>query len=247
MTKHQVAPEWASIDSHAMQYHTAQWDTPKRSTHHFLHFIAPRLNHAKKVLDIGAGAGGATSFFAKATANVKFTALDCSLELLDLGRAKCKDLENIEFSQGDLFDLEFQREYDGCISLQTLSWLPNYHDALRSIFQGVSPDWFACSSLFYDGEINCTIEVDEISRGRKTWYNCYSIPAVKRYAESLGYTLSRWEPFDIDIDIPKPETVDLMSTYTIGVANTDNTNKKRLQVSGPLLLNWHFLMFEKIL
>jgi hypothetical protein len=54
-----------------------------------------------------------------------------------------------------------------------------------------------------------------------------------------GYTVFKYCPFEMDIDLPKPEHT-LMGTYTKTLPNG-----KRLQISGPLLMNWYFIYAAK--
>ena len=46
---------------------------------------------------------------------------------------------------------------------------------------------------------------------------------------------------EIDIDIKKPKDKNLMGTYTV-----KTVENKRLQISGPLLMNWYFIKIVKI-
>jgi hypothetical protein len=55
-----------------------------------------------------------------------------------------------------------------------------------------------------------------------------------------GYSISRYKPFKIDVDIPKPNNPDQMGTYTL-----TTEAGCRLQCSGPLVLPWGFALFER--
>jgi len=83
----------------------------------------------------------------------------------------------------------------GVISLQTLSWLPEFEQPLRQIFEKIAPDWIAMSSLFYEGDISCKIEVEEHAAGNHFFYNVYSIPAVSRFAREFGVSRCRGAAF----------------------------------------------------
>lgn len=71
-------------------------------------------------------------------------------------------------------------------------------------------------------------------------YSNYSIPEIARFASRYLYE-SRIFPFHIDIDIAKPEQQDKMQSWTL----RDCLTQHRYQISGPLLLNWHGILFEK--
>lgn len=248
MNSKQRVTEWENIDHRSLQYHTSQWETPKQSTLAFNKFISNEIAKSKNIIDLGAGSGAATGFLADQHKSTHFTAFDYSLELTQIGSkiASQKKMTNLRFQQGDWYDPKFVEKYDGCISLQTLSWLPDYEQPLISIFKNINPDWIAISSLFYEGDITCRIEVEEHKRDRKSFYNIYSLPAVDRLCANHGYVLKKSTPFEIDIDIAKPKDIDHMGTYTKRTL-ADHPNKfERLQISGPLLMSWYMLLIEKV-
>lgn len=178
---------------------------------------------------------------------MKLVGLDVSSKLIDLGNQLCESqkINNLLFEQGNCFSLEKRSNVDGVISLQTLSWLTEYETPLREIMRKINPQWIALTSLFYEGDISCMIQLEEHKEKRKYNYNIYSIPAVKRLCESEGYILTKIEPFIINIDIKKPQDIDYMGTYTKKIFKDDDDGFERLQISGPLLMNWYMLMIEK--
>lgn len=248
MSLKQRVSEWEKMDSRQINYHMLQWDIPKQSTLAFERFINKNLSKSKNVIDMGAGAGAATSFFAKLHESVLFTSFDYSEDLTRIGQiiASEKGIKNLTFKKGDWFNLELEGSFDGCISLQTLSWLPEYQAPLEAIFFKIKPQWIAISSLFYEGDITCKVEVEEHKRNRKTFYNTYSLPAIRRFCNINGYTLKKAKPFMIKTDIVKPNDIDYMGTYTERVVNENKNQFKRLQISGPLLMNWYMLLIEKV-
>lgn len=239
--------EWTKLDPAGVEYHTTQWETPKRSTLAFEQFASTKINASSNVIDLGAGAGAATAYLAQKHLAVSFTAFDYSAELLAIAVevAARKGVKNIAVKQGNWLNLEATHEYDGVISLQTLSWLPDYQQPLLEIFNKLQPRWIALTSLFYEGDITCRIEVEEHHRQRKTLYNVYSMPAIKRLCESNGYILKRYLPFEIDIDIEQPADKDSMGTYTRRAICANQRGFERIQFSGPLLMNWYMVLIEK--
>lgn len=150
---------------------------------------------------------------------------------------------------GDLYCLDFEKltnKYEGIVMLQTLSWLPEAEGALYEITK-LKPRWIALSSLFYDGLIESKTEISELNDpnelddglANRSFYNTYSIPKIKCFLQKQGYSIFKHTPFEIDIDLPKPEH-SRMGTYTERLSNG-----KRLQLSGPLLMNWYFIYAEK--
>lgn len=158
------------------------------------------------------------------------------------------NLTNLSFEVGDWFDLEQKlsvERFDGVVSLQTLSWLPEMRIPMTQIFKVINPNWIGISSLFYEGDISCKIEVFEHTIGKKVHYNVYSLKNLNRLAHEYGYEIVKFEPFEIGIDIPKPENIDHMGTYTRKI--TGQSGDLRLQISGPLLMNWYFVLLQKVL
>ena len=104
-------------------------------------------------------------------------------------------------------------------SLQTLSWLPEYQRPLEQICK-LNPNWIAVSSLFYDGKINYTINIENYERPAngaefsQVNYNIYSVPIIREMLRVYGYTRFCYRPFEIDIDISRPEHSDL-GYYTV--------------------------------
>lgn len=70
--------------------------------------------------------------------------------------------------------------------------------------------------------------------------NIYSLPRVENFFFENGYQVFKSIPFEIDIDLPKPEH-SKMQTYTQKIVDEN----KRLQISGPLLMSWVFIYAAK--
>lgn len=247
-TDKQRTDEWATLDASSMAYHLSQWRTPKRSTECFEQFASDRLATSKRIVDLGCGAGAATAFIARRHATVDFIGIDYSSELVAAANelSRRERVDNVRFQQADWFHLDRQEGVDAVISLQTLSWLPQFEVPMQRIYECLNPKWIALSSLFYDGDITCRIEIEEHRRQRKTFYNTYSLPAFGRHAAEYGYSVATAQKFVIDFDLPVPEDNNAMSTYTVRTdAARPPAVPDRLQVSGPLLMNWYFVVIEK--
>ncbi|MBT8527041.1 class I SAM-dependent methyltransferase [Polynucleobacter paneuropaeus] len=244
----QRVDEWEKIDEKGLNYHTIQWESPKESTLAFVEFIRSTLCSAKNVVDMGAGGGAATAFLADEFPEINFTAFDYSHELIALGKKinSIKKISNLDFEVGDWYKLNLGKKYDGCISLQTLSWLPSFETPIIEILKKIKPDFFAFTSLFYEGDITCRIEVEEHAReSRKTFYNVYSLQAINRLCKEHGYEIKKYSPFNINIDIERPADKNLMGTYTELLIDKKTGLKRRIQVSGPLLMNWYMVLITR--
>ena len=235
--------EWdlASMKEHRRNYFINQFHEVKRSTVHFMKFIENDLKESKRIIDLGCGMGASTYFMAQQFKEVQFIGIDIMSDFIEEGKKILKSIghkvNNLEFIVDDWFNLSDYDNIDGVFSLQTLSWLPEYKSPLENIFLHIkSPQWIALSSLFYEGEISAFTEITEHETGTRTFYNTYSIKEIQKYCEKFGYTIVESKPFEIDIDLIAPVNINKMSTYTV-----KTENDKRLQISGPLLMNWYFL------
>jgi len=223
--------------------------TQKRAQKKFASFIKPKIQHSISILDLASGAAAPTAYFARKFPNANFTASDYSKECIDIAKYYIgkSGIENLSTRILDWLNLESSNEYDAVISLQTLSWLPEPKKPLEQIFKKLNPKWVAISSLFYEGDISCTIKVDQHRISNPLYYNIYSIKEIQRICEKNGYIISNIEEFEIDIDIPQPRDIDFMGTHTLKICSSDSEPEKfqRLQKSGPLLMPWYMLMIEK--
>lgn len=107
------------------------------------------------------------------------------------------------------------------------------------------PNFLALTSLFYEGNISCHIEVEEHKKNRKCFYNVYSLPELEVFCEKSGYLLKKFAPFNIDIDLQRPDNMDAMGTYTERIMAQGSGSEKRIQISGPLLMNWYMVLIQK--
>ena len=234
------------VDPISMKYHLGQWEKVKESTKHFSQFIQNKLDGGE-YLEIGCGAGAPSYFIAKQNPECNFIAADNDKELVNFAKRNLAQqnikVKNLNFEIDDWFNLKVRENIDGVISMQTISWIEEYNTPMKEIFNKINPNWIAISGLFYEGDIDCKTEVTENKKKRSVFYNTYSIPSFDRYCKEYGYRLTQVKSFDIDIDIDKPKDSNIMGTYTQRVL--DGEVAKNLQISGPLLLNWKFLLVEK--
>jgi SAM-dependent methyltransferase len=225
-------------DAETLAYHLRHGERLE-STKAFADFIAPLVQPNDRIVDMGCGAGGTTavlqslfrqeSLFRQAT----FSGIDLSLPLIRIAR---KSFPEIFFARGDINHPRKSMQAEGVISLQTFSWMPGIERPLKAIAQIIYPRWIACSSLFYDGDISAKIVVNEPQRPRKSYYNVYSIPRTQEFMRKQGYRMTALKPFVLNKTLPAPDNPDLMKTWTY----------HDLQISGPLLLPWYFIAFERI-
>lgn len=218
-------------DAETLAFHLRQKE-PYRSTVAFAEFARPWLQSSKTVIDLGCGAGQPTDWLAQKFPKTQFLGLDASPLLISLAKQLPPDAS---FGVGDMHNLT-PRAADGVISLATLSWMPSFETPLDEICKKINPKWLAFSSLLYPGDISCNIVVDEPQRPRKSYYNVYSVTRIQKFLTVRGYRLAKYQPFNIDVELPKPEDANIMKSYT---------EHGRI-FSGPLTLPWGFVAFERV-
>lgn len=232
-------------------YHEKQFQNPYRSTVFFTDWLKSlNLLSSKKtqnILDIGSGEGANLSYLAQRFTQSNFTGVDLNKNLVKKGNLIFKklNLKNCKLEIGDLYalDKKYKGEVEGVISLQTLSWLPSYELPVEEMIK-LKPKWIALSSLFYDGLIECEIKVRDHTgfknkKYKEVFYNVYSLKLIEGLFRKKGYKKFKYIPFEIDVDIEKNKD-GRMGTYTV-----KTKNGSRMQISGPLLMNWYFIIAER--
>lgn len=232
------------VDKNALDYHEKQFKNPYRSTIAFSNWLKSlkllSKKTPKKILDVGSGEGASLSFLAGGFPKSEFIGVDINKTLVKKGNLLFNKMgqKNCFLEVGDLYALnkKYKNVFDGVISLQTLSWLPEYKVPLKQIIK-LNPSWIAISSLFYDGFVECEIKVKDYTNVRtpqEVFYNVYSLKLVENFLKKHGYKKFKYVPFIIDADVEK-NSDGKMGTYTL------KTEKGRIQISGPLLMNWYFI------
>lgn len=239
-----MATIWS--DENSMRYHLKQWGETKESTKKFISFLGENVLKGHNYLDLGCGGGAATFALSTQYAESNWVGIDLDAELIAtaVDFSRIAEATNLSFFQGNFEEFGDAGTYEGVVSLQTLSWLEDFHSTFDNVFRNLQPSWFALTSLFYEGNISAYTQIREHGPNRKLFYNTYSIPQIKGVAEDYGYSLERYEPFEIELDLPKPENLDSMGTFTKQVVEGDSVTK--IQISGPLLMSWYMLLFRRI-
>lgn len=217
-------------DKVTLAYHENQKAEPYRSTVHFAEFIRGNMAGAEQVIDAGCGAGGPTNYLAQTFPSTQFTGIDVSRDLIE----RAEPSHNLDFEVESLEALKVRFDVDGVTLLQVLSWMPNYEQPLHQIATRIRPKWIAFSTLIYPGDIDAKIVVTEHRRPRQSYYNVYGMPGMIRFMAKERYRLVKAQQFEIDVKLP-PVDPNLMGTWTA----------HGLQFSGPLILPWAFVMFER--
>lgn len=231
------------------EFHRKQYIEPKRNTVAFDAFLARqgRMND-DRILDFGCGGAATDAYMASMHEGIHIDGIDIVDnffymfdEYADEGIKNRVSLKKADFYHlGD----DFKNNYDGIISMQTISCMENWQKPIEKMCE-VNPDWIGISALFYEGRIDYQIKIKDYEEKGVTreytekYYNIYSIPLVRDYLYSKGYTKFVYEPFEIDIDIPRPDHFNV-GTYTV---RTEDGH--RMQISAALLMPWYFIYAAK--
>lgn len=231
-------------------YHRKQYENVYRSTEKFVDWLENlgylNTEVTQNICDMACGGGANVFYLSNWFKNSYFTGIDLSQELVQYGNAILKEKSNCRLYQGDWLQpkTKWREKFDGIISFQTLSWLPEYQEPLRNLSL-LNPKWIAISSLFYEGDIEYTIKLKDYYRAsndkeyEEAYYNIYSLIRVREYLKKLGYYKFEYMLFEIDIDLPKTESMDI-GTYTI-----KTEDGRRLQISAALMMPWYFIVASK--
>ena len=241
--------EWLQVaDSIVSGYHRRQYGEPNRSTVMFCDWMETigllERDRPQAILDIGAGLGANINYMAHRFPHSRFLGVELNPHLAAAAAEALtrSGATNGRMEQGDLYALgtDHRRAFDGVVSYMLLSWLPDFAEPLACM-AALRPKWIAMTSLFYDGPVNTIIRTQDYtlpiggSPHRESYYNIYSLPVIRQRLSSLGYGGFTSIPFEIDIDLERPEDGGMRS-FTQRMEDG-----RRLQFGGPVHLSWHFV------
>ncbi|MBU1858279.1 MAG: class I SAM-dependent methyltransferase [Verrucomicrobia bacterium] len=222
---------------------------PKRSTVAFCDFvnnILPSTEDGFKAIEVGCGGGETIFHLSKILNNATWTGIDVAEKLLGYAKKVLPNEDRFNFIHGDLFDLSKMfpaGAFDLSFSIQTLTWLPSYEEAIEKMFL-VTKKWIFVTSLFTDFNVDVYSNVFMYD---KNWsktndspynYNIYSFNRFKSLCKKLGAKEVFAEDFIIDIDLNPPEDKK-MGTYTL-----KQYDGARIQFSGPILMPWKMIAIK---
>ena len=206
------------------------------------------LQSGQRIIDLACGNGdNLTYLFKKYKYKKECIGLDFNKDLIKCAKKSSKNIKNLNFMHGNILNINKKLKglYEGAISFQTLSVLEDYERAVKEMVK-LDPKFIAVSSLFWEGLTDFKIRVNRLSNSsykRKvdnfTNYNIYSLKNYISLLKNMGYRKNIFMKFDIPKSLPKPKDKTKMQSYTI------KHNKKNLQISGPVLMNWYFIISKK--
>lgn len=150
-------------------YFNRQFKTPYRSTVKFCDWLEQlgvlTTNSQSDILDIATGKGATLYYMKQRFPGCTYTGIDINSDFVQEGTQffEQSKIQGCKLEYGDLYHLDFgalAHKFEGVMMLQTLSWLPEYENALSEIVK-LNPKWIALTSLFYNGLVECKTEIQE--------------------------------------------------------------------------------------
>jgi SAM-dependent methyltransferase len=225
--------------------------TPYRSTVHLHDFLSAKGffeqdASGSTVLDLGCGTGSETAWLARNHPECRFIGVDLEQRFVDEAHKRHGELSNVAFAVGDAYDAESMSKLGPFMSIwlsQVLSWLPWWEEPMAAICS-LDAQHIGMSILGWDGPFHSKVvhllgPPSAPDTGNFTNYNVYSIPLIADFMGERGYDVFDFKPFEIDLELPRPQKAGLGS-YT-----RDTTDGERLTFSAWQCLPWHFLYFSK--
>jgi SAM-dependent methyltransferase len=237
-------PDWKATARQDLEYHRRQFAEPYRSTVALAKFVQSKVTPREgKALDVACGAGANIFHLGQLLKNYSWTGLDIAGEVLfpytyTIFR---ENAINANLMVGDFYKLTeiFKNtKFDLVFSIQTLLTCPTYERPLDQLL-AVTGEWLFVTGLFTDFNVDAKIEVMDYSWPSGTqgpyYYNVYGLERFRAYCEARGCTEFISQDFQIDMDLPPPETKGF-GTYT-----EMTTTGRRLQFTGPIFQPWKFI------
>jgi SAM-dependent methyltransferase len=228
------------------KYFYNQFKNPYNSTIALFDFLKKKNIINLSFLDLGCGTGSHLFLLRnKYKNNKKLLGIDYNKYLINFAKKKIKKTNDINFSHGNIFNLnnKLNNKFDVALSIQTLSWVKDYKLAIDNMIK-LNCKYIVVSSLFFRGLVDFSIKANFLKNkfSKKylyfKYYNIYSLNNYLEYLKSKGYK-SIVKEFVIKKTLPASNQL-LMKTYTL------NLKGKLFQFSGPIRLDWFFIVSKKI-
>ena len=230
-------------------YYNRQLKNPYESTISFFNFLNKRVGlKNKKIVDLACG-NGANLFYLKKHYDIsKSYGIDQNITLLNKAKnyLKKNNIENLNFIRGNIQNYNSKNlsklECDGATCIQTLSVLNDYKKTI-TFAKKLKAKFICVNSLFWNGDIDFKISVNFLKKNSReikkiNHYNIYSINHYKNFLKNAGYNKSYVFKFK-NKNYLKTKNKNLMGSHTIKL------NGKKATRSGPLIMDWYFILSLK--
>jgi SAM-dependent methyltransferase len=230
-----------------IKYFQNQITKPKYSTIKFFNFLKKNKCLNASILDCACG-NGANLIYLKKKYNYSkhLLGIDFNKILVKQSKPYLKNLKNLKIEKGNILNInkKYKKKFEGIISLQTLSWLNDYEKAVTEMVK-LKPKFIATTSLFWEGLIDFNIKLNYLKNesfkrpsSGYIYYNIYSLKNYVNFLKKQGFKKNIIMKFNIPKQIKQKDKTK-MGTYTI------KNSKGLIQMSGPLKMNWYFILSKK--
>ena len=228
------------------RYFEEQLSKPKESTIEFFNILKKLKLNNLNTLDLACGNGANLMYLKKKFDNKKYClGLDFNKGVLKSGK-QVNTYENLDLKYGNILNLKdsYVNKFQLITSFQTLSWLEDYEKASIQMIK-LKPKYISLSALFWEGLIDFKIKLNFLKnnsyqRNLKyfNYYNIYSLNNFLDFFKVNKYESIYCKKFEIKKELPNNFKRN-MGTYTM------KSKKKNIQISGPLIMNWYFIIFKR--
>lgn len=187
------------------------------------------------LLDIGCSTGNLLLHLGSALPSLDLVGGDMAPGII----AECRDnpeLAGIDFAEMNMLDLGHQDRFDIVVANAALMFFSDaeFESAVRNIAAAVKPGgYFLAWDLFHPFDQEVEIVETTKSHPRGLRFHFRSFRRVREVFELAGLTPPDLVPFDIPIDLPRPEAADDVTTYTV-----KSEDERRLSFRGTLFQPW---------
>jgi ubiquinone/menaquinone biosynthesis C-methylase UbiE len=227
----------ANIENYVAHYRQFVGNEPEM-TKLLKYLLEERLDTAPayRVLDIGCGNGNTMYHLNSSFPHWHYTGIDVVQSLVEDGNRLFAELNNIELLVGDAYtsDRQFSQPFDIVLLWRVLSGLGDWQQAIASAYRATRKGGnLMVATLLNENDVDIAmVRRDYSAPGevKEAPLRIFSLPRFKAFCESLGIQDFFIQPFEIPIDLPRPEQG--LSTFTVQLEND-----RRLQISGGALID----------
>ena len=228
------------------RYFKEQLSKAKESTIEFFNILKKLKLNNFNTLDLACGNGANLMYLKKKFDNKKYClGLDFNRQILNSTK-QLNAYENLDLKYGNILNLKdsYVNKFQLITSFQTLSWLEDYEKASIQMIK-LKPKYISLSSLFWEGLIDFKIKLNFLKNNSYQrnikyfdYFNIYSLNNFLDFFKVNKYESIYCKKFEIKKELPNKFKRD-MGTYT------RRSKKKNIQISGPLIMNWYFIIFKR--
>ena len=227
------------------EYYKRQLKKPYESTVSFFKFLNSKCNlKNKKIADLACGNGANLIYLKKNFKVGDCYGLDQNSLLINQAKriTKKKKIKGLFFKKAKIQSNKMKSlklKLDGVTCIQTLSVLDDYKKTVK-FAKRLGSKFICVNSLFWKGEIDFKISVNFLKKNSRdvikvNHYNIYSLSHYIKYLNKIGFKKHFILKFTNSKNL-KTKKQNLMGSHTV------NLNGKSVTKSGPLILEWFFIL-----